>query len=116
MMNVGLTTFAASAALGRVEWTQTARHGDGSLVLLKDMPPLEMKPAARAPKRASLVLDRTKRFQQYVGFGGAFTEAAAINWRKLSPERQQEVIDRCTSNEYHFVQLTEKHIEQEANR
>ena len=87
---VGLVT----SALSTVEWTQTARHGDGSLVLLKDMPPLHMKASASPPNRASLVLDRTKRFQQYVGFGGAFTEAAAINWRKLSAERQQEVIDR----------------------
>jgi glucosylceramidase len=27
-----------------------------------------------------------------VGFGGAFTEAAAINWRSLSPEDQDAVI------------------------
>jgi len=33
-----------------------------------------------------------KKFQQIVGFGGAFTEAAAITWQKLSLVRQEEVL------------------------
>lgn len=34
----------------------------------------------------------SETYQSIVGFGGAFTEAAAINWRLLSPEEQDEVI------------------------
>ena len=33
----------------------------------------------------------SKTYQSIVGFGGAFTEAAAINWRSLSPEDQEKV-------------------------
>ena len=82
-----------SSPTARVEWTATARAGDNTLTLLKDMPPLTMTAAAAKPTGPALVLDRSKKYQEFAGFGGAFTEATAINWRKLSPSRQQEVID-----------------------
>lgn len=40
----------------------------------------------------TLEVDATSTYQEIVGFGGAFTEAAAINWRSLSDADQQEVI------------------------
>lgn len=33
------------------------------------------------------------RFQQFQGFGGAFTEAAAVCWKGLPPERRQAFLD-----------------------
>ena len=33
------------------------------------------------------------RFQRFQGFGGAFTEAAAVCWKGLSPERRQAFLD-----------------------
>ena len=35
------------------------------------------------------------RFQQFQGFGGAFTEAAAMCWKGLLPERRQAFLDAC---------------------
>ena len=75
-----------------VQWSQTARNDDGSLVLLEDKPPLTMT-AADAPKKPAIVVDVTKTFQEFAGFGGAFTEAASTNWMKLSEEKKAEVID-----------------------
>ena len=40
----------------------------------------------------SVWIDTNKVFQTLEGFGGAFTEAAAVTWQKLSPARQQEVL------------------------
>jgi glucosylceramidase len=37
-------------------------------------------------------VERAKTFQIMEGFGGAFTEAAAVTWQGLSPSRQQEVL------------------------
>eukprot|EP00965_Chrysotila_dentata_P228954 6196896-Pleurochrysis_carterae.AAC.3 len=45
-------------------------------------------------KCPSLQIDHSKTYQTVVGFGGAFTEAAAINWRLLSQHDQEEVIRR----------------------
>lgn len=36
--------------------------------------------------------DASKRFQILQGFGGAFTEAAAVTWQSLSPACQQELL------------------------
>lgn len=35
------------------------------------------------------------RRQRFEGFGGAFTEAAAYNWKRLPPERRQAFLDCC---------------------
>ena len=54
-------------------------------------------PAATADDDAlpRVWVDTTRRFQTVEGFGGAFTEAAAVTWRKLSPPRQDEVLRAC---------------------
>ncbi len=48
------------------------------------------------PEAASLVaaiaLNPDEHYQEILGFGGAFTEAAAVNFYKLSPEKQAEVL------------------------
>ena len=75
-----------------VEWTQTRRDSSGELSLLKDMPPIKMKAATQTGGGAALVVDRSQKYQEFAGFGGAFTEASAINWRKLSKGDQAAVI------------------------
>ena len=52
-----------------------------------------------------------KKFQQIVGFGGAFTEAAAITWQKLSPVRQDEVLKNYFDSEQgHSYSLCRVHM------
>jgi glucosylceramidase len=47
---------------------------------------------ARAPTR--LWVDSTRRFQRLEGFGGAFTEAAASTWLKLSPAQRERLLQQ----------------------
>ncbi len=39
-----------------------------------------------------IIIDANKTFQTFVGFGGAFTDASAINFAKLSPRNQEEFL------------------------
>ena len=76
----------------QVSWVQTARFKDGSYVTLKDMPKVQMEAMPVLPTEKALTLDTTRTYQEILGFGGAFTEASAINWKMLSEEDQAEVI------------------------
>jgi glucosylceramidase len=40
----------------------------------------------------TITVDPRKRFQKMEGFGGAFTESAAVTLQKLTPEKQAEVM------------------------
>ena len=42
---------------------------------------------------ATVFIDPAKQFQTIEGFGGAFTEAAAVTWRKLSATNRQAIIN-----------------------
>jgi glucosylceramidase len=44
------------------------------------------------PEGARIWLDTSRRFQTLQGFGGAFTEAAAVTWLKLGLQQQQQVL------------------------
>ncbi len=39
-----------------------------------------------------VLVNSARTFQQVEGFGGAFTEAAAVTWQKLSPHHQEQVL------------------------
>ena len=54
-----LHLLACATAGVTVEWTQTARRDDGTLVLLEDMPPLEMV-SAKDVNGPALIVDRSK--------------------------------------------------------
>ena len=69
----------------------TARHSGG---------PLAEQPAPPAATQqdvglARVWVDTTRRFQSIEGFGGAFTEAAAVTWQKLGAASQQAVLRAC---------------------
>jgi len=46
-----------------------------------------------------ITIDPKKTYQSMMGFGGAFTEAAAVTLNKMSPELQSEVIRKYYSQE-----------------
>ena len=58
---------------------------------LSEKPPLSMGVAADSVL-ASVMIDPDKRFQTIEGFGGAFTEAAAVTLRSLSPANQERIL------------------------
>ena len=43
----------------------------------------------------TIMIDADKTFQTIEGFGGAFTDASAINFAKLSKEKQEEFLKAC---------------------
>ena len=91
MTSALLAAFGSSTMGLKVSWTATVRKPDSSLVLLEDQPPLTMT-SIDGDAPPALVIDRDETFQTIRGFGGAFTEASALNWKLLSPEDQVEVI------------------------
>jgi glucosylceramidase len=48
---------------------------------------------------ASVFVDSRRHFQTIEGFGGAFTEAAAVTWQKLSLIRQEEILKNYFASE-----------------
>lgn len=80
-----------------LHWVLSARDGrHGQPLRLAPQPPLPpvADAAAHAAAPARLWVDSSRRFQALEGFGGAFTEAAASTWLKLSePQRQRLLRD-----------------------
>jgi glucosylceramidase len=81
-----------AAALPWVLSARDARHGQE--LRLSPQAPLrpDPDPAAHARAPARLWVDRSRRFQTLEGFGGAFTEAAASTWLKLSPGQREALL------------------------
>ena len=72
--------------------TRTARDSGERLASL---PPLAWSPGPASPTREpalSLSIDTGRTFQTIEGFGGAFTEAAAVTLEKLPPAKQAEIL------------------------
>jgi glucosylceramidase len=83
----------------------TARDGNARLS--------EQALAAEASDKplASLWVDSQRQFQTMLGFGGAFTEAAAVTWQKLSPAaRQQVLVDYFSKSAGHGYRLCRVHM------
>lgn len=66
----------------------TARDGDQRLS--EQDTTLPGNPTDNLP---SIWIDPSRRFQTIEGFGGAFTEAAAVRWQALSPTQQEAVLE-----------------------
>ncbi len=56
--------------------------------------------AGPVPAGPSVFVDPTRRMQALLGFGGAFTEAAALTWQQLSPALQADFL-RATFSPQH---------------
>jgi glucosylceramidase len=84
----------------------TARDGNARLTEL----PLAA-PTAGDKQPTSLWVDSQRQFQTMLGFGGAFTEAAAVTWQKLSPAVQQQVlVDYFSKSAGHGYRLCRVHM------
>lgn len=74
-----------------LRWALSSRDGGERLA---EQPPLAATDGhAAAPAR--LWVDSTRRFQRLEGFGGAFTEAAATTWLKLSTGQREAFLRAC---------------------
>ncbi|TYZ63073.1 hypothetical protein PybrP1_001962, partial [[Pythium] brassicae (nom. inval.)] len=52
-----------------------------------------------AADEADITIDATTKYQKIIGFGGAFTDATAINLYKMPPDLQQKILDAYYSEE-----------------
>ena len=66
----------------------TARDTDHRL---SELAPLELV-SATEPQEAAVFIDTTLRFQEFLGFGGAFTEAASVTLDKMPATQRQEIL------------------------
>ena len=73
----------------RVEVIVTARD---TADRLSPQPPLRLTPVQTPPAGTTLQVDASKTYQGIVGFGGAFTEAAAYALSQVSPEKRAEAL------------------------
>ena len=81
------------AATVQIEWTQSAPLDGGMYNRAAPMPPIELVPMDAPPQDEGVLrIDRSVKYQSLNGFGGAFTEASALNWRSLPAAQQAEVI------------------------
>lgn len=65
----------------------------GSQDRLSEKKPLTLKPDAKEQENELINLHDDVTFQTIVGFGGAFTEAAAVTLDKLSPENREKLLE-----------------------
>jgi glucosylceramidase len=70
-----------------IRYILSSRDGDARLT---EQSPLESD--IHETGLPSVWVDTKKRFQTILGFGAAFTEAAAVTWQKLSSAGQQQVL------------------------
>jgi glucosylceramidase len=78
-----------------LQWVLSARDSrHGQELRLSPQPPLHpaAEPGAHARAPVRLWVDSQRRFQTLEGFGGAFTEAAATTWQKLSPGQREALL------------------------
>ena len=88
-----------------------------SFLTAKDTPDLLAEKAplalgtARGAALPSVMVDASMRFQEIEGFGGAFTEAAAVTWLKMSPQNRRRIIEAYFDRETgHGYNLCRTHI------
>ena len=72
----------------------TAR--DGGARLAEQAPLL---PSRAVPDAPSVWVDTSRRFQALEGFGGAFTEAAAVTWQGLGQAQREQFLRDCFDRE-----------------
>ena len=78
-------------------WFLSAR--DGGARLAEQPPPARVDASHAASGLPGLApalwVDTSRRFQFIEGFGGAFTEAAAVTWQALPPEAREQFLVDC---------------------
>ena len=84
----------------------TARDRDARLAEQQPLQPMQADPGL--PR---VMVDATRSFQTIQGFGGAFTEAAAVTWQKLTPPQRVAMLRDCFDPQHgHGYTLCRVHI------
>jgi glucosylceramidase len=94
----GTVALASSAALGRLA-SASAGDSAGDLSVwitdgtqrLKRAAPIVWQPAAGSSAQNTVVLDPGRKFQEILGFGAAFTDAACYTFNRIDPAARERV-------------------------
>ncbi len=76
----------------------TARNSEHRLTETDALHWLPADDSSAAQGLPELTVDSTRRFQHVLGFGAAFTEAAAVTWQALPPAQADAVLRDCFSS------------------
>jgi glucosylceramidase len=78
-----------------MRWILSDRHSGARLA--EQPAPLALDTSRTDPAEAApaLWVDTSRRFQTIEGFGGAFTEAAAVTWQALPPQAREQFLIDC---------------------
>ncbi|CAI5712972.1 unnamed protein product [Hyaloperonospora brassicae] len=82
---------AARDAASDLSCVQSA-YADNATDMMAPVVGLKWTPHGPSTAASVVTVDVTRQFQRILGFGGAFTEAAALQFDRLSPEKQDEVL------------------------
>jgi len=89
-------SYTCNMVPSKVRLFQTSKEGPDSLSEKPDILLVGGRNCnieSSVPRTVSVKVNLGERYQSIMGFGGAFTEATALNFAKLSKENQQRVID-----------------------
>ncbi|GAB9463789.1 Glucosylceramidase [Globisporangium polare] len=89
------TAAAVAGETGKDVKCWQSSYIDGEKKMMESITGLKWKKRAgddSSASASSIAVDADKKYQEMFGFGGAFTEASALQFAKLSPEKQEEVL------------------------
>ena len=85
------TVAAATSDDGDVACYQSS-YIDNVTSMMEPIKGLQWKHTSKRNTKSFIAVDIDTKFQEILGFGGAFTEAAALQFQKLPREKQDEVL------------------------
>lgn len=88
----GLLSAAKESAGGPISmWVTDDNHQ------LAHMPSLNWQTVSSAPNADAIVVDPSKRFQEILGFGAAFTDAACFTFNRIEPSAREKLFHQLFS-------------------
>jgi glucosylceramidase len=86
----GETQASAMTAQPSIRCFLTARDTGARLTEQPQLPAVDVESGL-----PTILVNTERKFQQILGFGGAFTEASAVNWLGLGTARRQQLLEAC---------------------
>ena len=94
-----------------MHWVLTSREGGQRLTPQEPLHAVDTPVAGAASALPVVWVNTTRRFQTLEGFGGAFTEAAAVTWQQLGAAEREQFLRDCFDAEHgHGYTLCRVHM------
>ncbi|ETL99781.1 hypothetical protein L917_03416 [Phytophthora nicotianae] len=83
---------AADPAVGAEVTCFQSSYNDNVTRMMEPVTGLKWKRGGKKNAKSYIAIDLERKYQEIMGFGGAFTEAAALQFQKLPPNKQEELL------------------------